>query len=479
MKRFVILFLLVWLSCPCWANIIEANQAVQKEKYNKAKPLLEKYARVGHAQAQFSLAVLLYQGKFGKVDKVTAYGWMSLAAEYEYPQSSEFAGSIYAELNSQAQEKAKTRLAEYLEKFGRSALNKKLFPEISPDPIANQVIKKSSQVLGPDNASSHSVKESSSLKSSGNRKAKGDAVQYLDNKKRSIGPGMVNVIFDVNEKGQASDAEVIFSYPSAEKVDKTVIQKVYQSKYTSAKNKNKKNVKQYGKVFRIRHGVAHGGNLANDYPDIYTRFKKQRKQSKTDVVAKYNYAKMLRAYGEHLPKKDRAVFSVPLKEAADEGLLAAQYDYAMYNIYQKQDLDAGLPWMIKAAKGGYLNAEYRLGDLLYQPNSAFLKKDVRKAKYWLKRAAQKGHIKALEKVAEIDLVKRDAEKAKRIVKLFEKIKDPNKMTGAAHYYYAKALFFSGDKGNAKKQIAKALKAGKKTSEPTASWQALKEQIINS
>ena len=123
-----------------------------------------------------------------------------------------------------------------------------------------------------------------------------------------------------------------------------------------------------------------------------------KKKSAEDVTAKYVYANMLRAYEDIIGAAQPKRYQELLLELANDNHTIAQYDYAQYLIYEEDNIDQGLYWLVKAAKVGFTSAEYRLGDILLNSPSALLMQDKNKAKFWLKRAADKGHAKAQSKL---------------------------------------------------------------------------------
>lgn len=409
-----LIFLGLIFSCQANANIILANQALEQADFVTAEQQLKKLAFIGNPEAQFKLALLNYQGKAGQVNKSAAFAWFFMAAEYGVENADQLATEIFSELTSKEQLKAKSLAKEYREKYGKLTLLKSVFPLLLDEKIEEQIIDKEAKVLVDFKLREDDIalidKEARARKLRANQTAeliaklnKGyrhNAYDNFDKFELEDASGLVIVQHDLDENGDATDSEVLFSWPIG-KFNEVITASILKNKYSPALKKELP-VQQYNLVAQRRVGKHGKNSFRSEYPQGYKYFLKMKKKAQDDINAKYIYASMLRAYADIIGAKQEKTYQQLLLELANSGYILAQYDYAQYLIYEENNIDQGLYWLTQAVKAGYTDAEYRLGDILYQSPSAYLKQDLHKAKFWLKRAADKGHTKALAKLKLIE-----------------------------------------------------------------------------
>lgn len=449
--------ILLWLmsfSISSVANMAKVRAALEDENYQVAKTELDQLSQIGNASAQFTLGLLHYQGKAGAIDKIAAYSWLKLAAEYNYPNASAYADVVYQELGAKEKQQASASFKTYEEKFGSIALLDNVFPmftdqeiaaqrvteparelsrvELRADDLAyvdklaratNERAKQSQAVndrLGKFDEGRTQIRELSSLVV-GNSQEERAAKRAVIANSAPFGPdvgdhgvrvannltltnqesvsGLVIVKHDVDKGGNVMNPEVIFSFP-AKQFDDAVLNSVSKSQFSPALQDDKK-VEQHGVITVRRIGATGPNSYRTRYPLRYREFLKiKNKALKTgDIKAKYRYANLLRAYEDIIAAEQPTSYPVLLKELSDEGVIEAQFDLAQYLIFEKGDFNMGLDWLVKAAKAGHVAAEYRLGDLLLNPPSPYLLEDKKKAAFWLDRASKKGFSEAERKLA--------------------------------------------------------------------------------
>lgn len=475
--KYAIISLALTVSFSSQANLFKANNAIQNENYEVAISELNKSVRIGNAEAQFLLGVLHYQGKAGEIDKLNAVAWFFMAAEYNYPNALEYAKLAYSELSEDDKTKARALAAQYKNDYGINTLQQSLLPDVFDEPINEQRIQKSAKIL--KRGSLQYVRGSASARNQSAINAlirNGGSVRNLEKMLVNDDTGIVIMQYDAAIDGTARDVEVLFSWPRG-RFSPQSIKSMKNSVINPAKNSDGKTA-QYGLIGQTRFGFRDSTNFKSDYPHQYNRFKKLKKQADDNLLAKYNYAGFLRAYGKYLPEKDYVAFDTVLLELAESGYPQAQYDYAQYQIYNNHELDLGLEWLIKAAKNGFLPAEYRLGDILLNSPSVYLKQDINKAKRWLKSAAVRGHINAQLKYMGIILEESDISEVEinQSLTWLDNIISEDQDTITTYYLLAKAYQLSGNKEQAIENISIAIDKANALKWDTDTWKSYKNTL---
>ncbi|AWB67980.1 hypothetical protein C2869_16805 [Saccharobesus litoralis] len=482
MKKSVLAILAVLGLSQAHANMFAANQAINDKDFSKAKAELTKSAQVGNPEAQFKLGILNYQGLDGTVDKQQAMAWFFLASQYDYPQAINFAGEIFQSLDKSQQAKASKMAEEFVKQYGKTKINEQYFPYVSDSVLDDQVINKRSKI----NVKGKFYVNSDSRARSHNQAAIDRAIRsYGSNpgainnlSKTMINPdsGRVEVVYDARRDGRVEDVEIIFSWPRG-RFDKEFVKSIETSKLRPAKRKGK-NVEQYGMFSHVNVYYQGTGGLREGYPHLFKQFKSLQKRAEESASAKYQYACFLRAYNDLFNDQELEAFEPVLREAAEAGQPNAQYDYALYQIYRNDDIEDGIEWLNKAAKHGLLQAEYRLGDILYQSPSPYVKQDIAKAQFWLGKAAERNHFKAQQKLAEIRFKQENVDKdfVKLAIDWLEEIEDENAADPNTYYLLAKAHELIGEKSQASDYIEEAIDEAKAAKWNTKAWLKYQSQL---
>ncbi|MER2491576.1 tetratricopeptide repeat protein [Catenovulum sediminis] len=394
-RPLIFLFILI-NSFSVTANIIKANQAIEDEDFQQAAQFLLRSAKVGHAESQFKLAIMNFQGQIGKKDLHEAMSWLFLASQYDYPNALKFTQEIYASLPAEQQQKAlKLAEARALE-FGPDNLQQTILPHIGDSAFAGQVLDKSAKLVkrGPlhyTGAARRSVANEALF-----YKALQSGNANLLKQMQNFESGMVITIADIDSSGNVEDVEVIFEWPEHQFTDAS-IDSVYNSVVSPAK-RGEDHAAHYGLVFSAYFGSEGVNDLRTDYPHLYKTFRSLQRQAEENPMSAYYYANFLRAYRPLLSAEEYESFEKVLLGSAEQGILIAQLAYGVYQVYENDELQDGMQWIVKAAQAGFAPAEYRLGDLLMHSPSAYLQQDFQKAQFWLTRAAEQGHEAAQKKL---------------------------------------------------------------------------------
>ncbi|EWH08279.1 TonB family protein [Catenovulum agarivorans DS-2] len=479
--RSIGLALTLFTVLPAQASFVKAQEYLAEEDHKKALNAFLQSAKLGHADSQFNAAVIYFQGLSGEKDLIKSFSWMALANEYQFPNSETFAQEIYASIPAEQQEKAIEYATELVKNYGRQITEAKKLPKIEKSPIAAQVIVTPAEMVKRGqltySGTSSTIAKNEALIRAAIRNGNPDIfykqVQNLD-------AGMVEVQFDVGTDGKAKDWDVLFSWPNNKFVEGT-LNAIKESKYTPAKNEFT-SVTQYGLTYHASFGQTGVNDFRQGYPHIYKTFRSVRRMANDgNPNAKHTYAKLLRAYKHILDKENYEDFEAVLKEAAELGQLDAQYDYAMLNIYVNRQAELGLPWLIKAAKAGHIQAQGRLGELLLEPPTAYIEQDLTKAKFWLELAANQNDFRAQQKYIEMELLNnnnQDKEFAKQALDWLEDIEDDGEPTPFTYFLLAKVNEILDDKGDAKDWMKDAIASAKQLGWATKDWQAYQESLNN-
>lgn len=479
MYKYGLYFFLLLTSFYTSANIYKASDAINDKRYDDAKTYLKQSAQIGNAKAQFLLGILHYEGKSGKIDKNLAISWLFLASEYNYPNAIEYAGQIYQELSPEEQKAATKISGQVRAKYGKATLQKNIYPTIHQEEIEDQIITKPSKIL--ERGELHykrglaGAMNSMMINNAINRRDR-NALNNLDKTLINDDSGKVIIKYNVALDGRSRSSEVLFSWPQG-RFDEPSLSSIYTSKFTTAKNESTEK-EQYGLVAPNYFGIYGVVSLRDDYPHIYKRFKNLKNRVDEGPQVKYLYASFLRAYQDYLSESEAQAFDVVLLEAAEGDYTPAQVSYAEYQIYENNDLEAGLPWLIKAAKDGFAPAEYRLGELTYYPPSPYLKKDAKKSIFWLTSAAEQGNKKAQLKLIEIlnKENKLSLDYAKKAISWLEEIADNKQENPNVYYLLAVAYNIIDDKDEAEDYIETAIDMAEDYKWDISRWLTFKNEL---
>ncbi|WP_158969337.1 energy transducer TonB [Paraglaciecola sp. L3A3] len=484
MKKIVLTTIFLSVSWGSNANMFKAHEALSAKNYKEAHIELLESASIGEPEAQFNLGVLNLKGLIGDVDYKKAMAWFYLASEYDYPQAFDLSSQIFQKLSKSDQDHAASIAEELAAKYGKKVVTEKYFPNILTTEIDEQKNEKRAKMLKrgklhitTDNkARAHNQ---SVLNSAIRNYTSGSNRSGLSNLNKTMvhgNSGRVEVIFDARADGKVQDTEVIFSWPTG-RFEKSFVAAIDNSQLKAAERDGKL-VEQYGMFKHVNIYYEGVRNLKKNYPHLYNTLLSMRRLAKDSVSAKYQYACFLRAYNDLFDDQQLEAFQPVLLAAAEEGHSQAQYDYGMYLLYKNDEVDAGIAWILKAAKYGLLEAEYRLGDILYQSPSPYLEQDLVKAKYWLEKSAKNNHLKARQKLVALSFANNSVDKqlATQAIDWLEDIEDENQATPHTYYLLAKAYHFIGDKPQALEYVDEAIAEASNLEWNTEDWTNYRKQL---
>lgn len=372
--------------------MIKANKALVKKDYPTARTELINAAEVGNEKALYLLAVMDVQGLGGEVNMVNATALFFTASKYEYPDALKNASSIYKTLNKLERQEATKLADEYIKRYSNSAVYKKYYPVVNDKPIEKQALQRPAQLYKKGNFTLTEYEHKKRLLD------KNMLATRFFYDVGQVTPGKVELLYDVSSYGEVTNIEVLFSWPERHH-DLDYINYLNSSKFKPA-IRNGKAVAQYGLL--LKESINPGGpKIRKDYLYILQEMAQYRRKAHKSNDHKYVYYAFLRAYSEGYDDPELEAFEPVLKELAEDGYVKAQYDYGMYQLYEKRNWELGISWLNKAAKVGFAKAEYRLGNILYHSPSHYIEQDIEKAKFWLQRSSDQGFVDAKRKLRSI------------------------------------------------------------------------------
>jgi TPR repeat protein len=97
------------------------SRALVSKNYEKAYEQLIKASKLGHKNAQYSVALMYMEGKGTKQDYAQAYLWLNVAAEAKDKKWRKMRNKIRKALSSEQQVALQPHVDTYIEKYGAKA----------------------------------------------------------------------------------------------------------------------------------------------------------------------------------------------------------------------------------------------------------------------------------------------------------------------------------------------------------------------
>lgn len=345
------------------ASIAEAELLFEKRQYAHARSVFEKFAKHGHAKAQYYMGIMYYQGKGGAADIYQAYAWFSLSDENGFRAASEEIRRMRREIPSKRQAK---EVAEQLAlQYGSAALTRKLYPDY--DGSLGTLISSSTVQLA-----------------------------VLPSEQS----GFVILQGDINENGQLFNVAIAQALP-ANQFEKAAIDYALTQSYQPLIDNNELLVNENVLVkieFRAKDEQKHR---------VYTKLLKTyydslvEKAQNQDVEAQFNLAQMMSL--EVLKTQDKVINTVPVYwylQAAINGNAAAKYMLSKHlfaGVGCLSNKEKAFYWLEQSAMQGYPTAQFELArqQLANKPS----KKQLRKIVNTLEQLVEQGNKNAHQALA--------------------------------------------------------------------------------
>tara|TARA_B100000809_G_scaffold19840_2_gene17464 strand:- start:11812 stop:13347 length:1536 start_codon:yes stop_codon:yes gene_type:complete len=397
-------------------TIFVADQSFLQKNYLKARTEYQAAAEIGNPRAYYQLGAIHHQGLGTEINKVTALVWFSLAAEYHYDNSVEIVEFLMAGIPQDQKVLVQSYIDKFQKQYGQASINAKYFPVLKKDNLTTEVhFGDESELSGKHSSFDDDIddfdSQFSSLENSmddnfgGEDEFGGDSLQSYSSVYITTNDALFNkpyflvVDYDIAPDGSRRDfvprqTMGVINKGLYELSLSTLPQPKFKGENIHFVNRTFLGIANYD-IFRIR----------RDYGVLYRKVRRLVNKLKTSNTPqdKYQYAQILMNFTWLKPKVGQ-VDSL-LKNAAQEGHSEAQFEYGLKLYREQKDLQQAIYWIARASKEGLSQAEYRLGRILL--DSPWVIHDEEKALFWLNSAAEKKHLAAIRKVAELKLLAKD------------------------------------------------------------------------
>ncbi|WP_158968754.1 tetratricopeptide repeat protein [Paraglaciecola sp. L3A3] len=396
-------------------DIFEADRLFEKKQYKQALQEYSKAAQVGSPHAYYQLGTIYHKGLDVSRDNISAYIWLSLAAEYGFSDSKKAASEILELLTDTQKDNAKYILLSLKQKLGKEVIQSKYFPVLNQQNLNEKI------TFGGDGKLEITYQDTDLMLDSFDSfesDAFYDDVSSFDN------PDGEDAFSDAPQEAQTGTIRapaqfirktpfLIVDYdvgPDGSIRNVTPVQKIGYSRTLQEKfmfnTFPAPNFKDTRVSFINRSYMGSATysqfQMKDEYERLYDKLRRITKKLKISEVPedKYQYAMMLLTF-TWLKQEDSEAIQL-LKEVAESGHPLAQFEYGAKLYREQTDIQQGIHWISEASKYGLPKAEYLLASILQ--NSPWVLNDEKKALYWYESAAQKDHLAAQLKAAELQLL---------------------------------------------------------------------------
>lgn len=450
------------------ANIQLADEAYEKQQFERA---FEEYllaAKIGNPRAQHTLGMMYVKGQGIEQDNLKALGWFALAASQSFDNSKKVAASVYKNMDVQEKRLASESIAENLGLYGQEALKSTIYPYVIEKNRGKKVLFEGGKL------STELIEELDidfgfeSSDDYGDDENFGDVLDFGTNTGASILP--VNAYFlvvdtSISKYGKTRDIDVQLSYGFSG----NAMRKVRRMKVPAATFEGE------AIEFDTRLMLGQAQNpmrlitLSDKYPRLSRAILKNRSHAKKgDPFAIYQYAVTLE-YFQGVKRQPGEVVDL-LTQAATAGIIEAQFVLGR-KLYRDQiDPEKGVYWLAEAAKQGLANAEYQLGRIFL--HSPWFHKDERAAAFWLNRSAKQGYLFGLREAAMLNIFAHDTDlkNPQLALERLERIRIVDSENPETFQLLAWAYRKNKQKPVAIKTMEKAIFMGKQQGWDTAIWE---------
>jgi uncharacterized protein len=346
-----------------YADYQSAAKAYVAKDYDKAIVEFRGLAELGHADSQYALGVMYYQGLGASKNSLLAYGWIRLAADAGNTKARDLEPKIRAQMEEDGVERARS----IVNKFAPDAINSRLMPKILENCEYQNAV-------GPKPIDMHAPAYPRQLLNEGRQ-------------------GYVLFEFYVAKDGTVRDVNVVDALPR-DAFESTVREVVATWRFKPAL----RNGQPFGTWaatymnFRITDGKTSDES-------IKTIKKIKALAEEGDPNAQYLYGLILSGHVDYLkPWSDALPWML---KAAQGGSAPAQYRVGQSLLRGRgceQDGVKGAEWLLRSAQQDYADAQVELSRLALKTGPNY---DSSKALFWLERAIAAGDEKAKKYLAAV------------------------------------------------------------------------------
>lgn len=360
-QKIISFILALSFSVAVQASFDTAMELYQAGDYERAYSLFESYAAIGNSGAQFNIGVMYYKGQLVEKDWAKAYAWMALAGESGgSEQHIGLSKKLFAKFSEEKQIRATEELNTLKTKYGGDAISSFIKPILLEDEDCSYGVEKVHHVTA---------------KYPKRRLERGDM-------------GIVELEYTIWKDGSVRDVQATSS--DHKDFTKAAVKAVLQWKYKTPLINGEPSI-----IYKHRLSTRFILNGAEGDAQKVTTFLdglKVKAQEGNPVyqyhfaenIAKAStYARSLKGF-DYQDKDSNEWFY----KAAEGGILEAQYKIGRNQYYGQgcyENKEAGMRWLLKSASGGYAEAQYLMAleflkdsDLVYHEDESVM---------WLEAAA--------------------------------------------------------------------------------------------
>lgn len=386
-------------------DLLLADHYFGQQKYELALKEYITIADIGNPRAYYQLGVMHHNGYWVEKNFLESLIWFSLAAQQDYEDSKQLVEGLFAEISDEQRKQVADIVADYLIKFGKTAVTKKFYPILDEKNLGKKV----------------SVVDSSD--------------RFFDDPLEEQEEEIVDGFDDLFESDELSAEEPLFNTDDLPQYSSSNLPYFLIADYDIETDGSRRNVFASTKFGYIRDAMykissigvtqptieeqpvpfigrtyqgmaSYGKSLFRDKsPILFRRIRRHALQleKQSTPLSKYQYAHLLMSY-TWLNASDEKINQL-LQESSEAGLAQAQLEYGLKLYRDQDDIKSAIYWLLEAAKQTNKEAEYRLGKILL--SSPWVLKDEYKSLMWLESAAKKGHIAAIKEVVQLRLLAND------------------------------------------------------------------------
>ncbi|WP_111977445.1 tetratricopeptide repeat protein [Algibacillus agarilyticus] len=381
------------ISVPVFcADVLKADKHYNNKAYSLALKGYLEAAKVGNPHAYYQLGTMYNKGLGVEVDALNSLIYLSMAAEYDFHDSSQIIANMFAKLKPEVQAEITAILTKHMAENGKSKIEKQYFPQLIIENLSKKITFEGQAELETqfyaDDYMGDEFSEMNSL--ADDEESTDDFYMPMSTPKK----GFVIIDHDVAQDGSVRNITDVQKMGLSQSLIKNYalfpsLKPTFEGKPVEFVNRVTLGAANYNKF-----------TLLDEDPTLYKAILKAYKKLKTaeSLHDQYLLAMALQNF-KWLEQKEGEV-EQRLLEVAEQGHPGAMYEYGYKLLREQQDIKQAIKWISLASSYGLARAEYRLGKLLM--NSPWVVKDEKKALFWFESATQKDHMPAI--LTTIDLL---------------------------------------------------------------------------
>lgn len=387
----VLIIVVLGLSAPAFsADIFSAEKLYAAKEYDLARQEYLKAATLGNPHAYYRLGTIFHKGLGVKPDPLNALIYFHMAAAQDFRDTKKIMDSILSKMDIEQRNKITDILNQYQMHQGAEHIQKTYYPELIPENLDKTIVFEGQTTL--ENKFYGDDYEGEEYESLGEDEfddefyipVSSPKLPYVIVDSEVAKDGTIRNISDVQVSGYADP--VITQYKRFPGLKPT-----FDGKPVEFVNRVSMGLANYNK-FRLR----------DESPHLYREvIRKYNKLKKADSLNEQYLFTMALQNFPWLNQEDGEV-EQRLLQLAKQGHPGAMYEYGFKLYREQREIAQAVKWISRAGSYGLTRAEYQLAKLL--TTSPWVVKDEKKALFWFELAAEKDHLAAVLKVAELKLL---------------------------------------------------------------------------